>query len=72
MVSPFRATKLRKLSRAAQLPEGVFVQLDFRRTPRNIVDGQDVKARRAILQVAILQETLCGAHQHALFGIADT
>src|SRR6202166_3037429 len=72
MVSPFRATTLRKLCGAAQLrAEGVFVQPDFRRTAGNIVDGQHIEARWAIVQMTIRQEALCGAHQHTLFSIID-
>ena len=51
--------------------EGVFVQSDFRRTARNIVDGQYVKARRTIVQMAARQEELCGTDQNALFSMTD-
>src|ERR1700731_3247874 len=72
MVSPFRATTLRKLSGAAQLrAEGVFVQPDFRRTAGNIVDGQHVEAHRTIVQMAARQKELRGTDQNALFGMTD-
>jgi hypothetical protein len=51
--------------------EGIFVQPDLRRTAGNIVDGQHIEVRRAIVQMTARQEELCGTDQNALFGVVN-